>query len=361
MDFSLTTEQLQLQASLDRALATISPLARVRRHAEAPGAFADDVWQGLVELGVPGVLVGESHGGLGLGILDAALVAEVLGKHAVPAPFLGSAVLAPLAIAAAGNATQQRELLPRIAAGALRIGVGLSERTAGGRAGAGVSFRDGRLHGRALFVIDAAGAASFLVMDQDGGLHLVDRDAPGFAVITLDTVDRTRSSAKLVFDAVVGERLAGASAATTRHLADTARVVLAADMLGAAWQMLDQAVAYAKVREQFGRPIGSFQAVKHLCADMAAELEPGRALLWYAGYALDQHRSDASLCSVHAKAYIAEAARFVSRTATEVHGGTGITDELGLHYWFKRIAWNYQALGSPERLREEAAQLQALA
>ena len=361
MDFSLSTEQVQLQDSLDRALATLSPLPRIRRHAEMPGAFAADIWQGLVELGVPGLLIAEAHGGLGQGILDAALVAETLGKHCVPAPYLGPAVLAPLAIEAAGSEAQQRELLPLIASGALRIGVGLSELTAGLRAGAGVACRDGRLHGCALFVIDDAGAACFLVADQGGGLHLVDRDAPGLAIATLDTLDRTRSTAKLVFDAAPGERLPGANGATTRRLADAARVMLAADMLGAAWKMLDQAVAYAKLREQFGRPIGSFQAVKHLCAEMAAELEPGRALIWYAGYALDQHLSDAPLCSVQSKAYIAEAARFVSRTATEVHGGIGITDELGLHYWFKRIAWSYQALGSPERLREEAAQLQSLA
>ena len=97
-----------------------------------------------------------------------------------------------------------------------------------------------------------------------------------------------------------------------------------------------------------------------MCSEMAAELEPGRALLWYAGYALDKGLSDATLCCLHAKSYLADAARFVARTATEIHGGMGITDELGLHFWLKRISWNYQALGSPERLREEAATVQGL-
>ena len=360
MDFSLSGEQRQLQDSLDRALASFSPLARIRCHAETPDAFAGDLWQGLVEFGASGVLVGQSHGGLGLGVLDAALVAEMLGRYVVPAPYLASAVLAPLAISSAGSDAQKDQYLPRIAAGELRIGVGVSERTAGARAGAGVSYRDGGLHGCARFVVDAAGAQRFLVADQDDGLHLVDRGAPGLGIVPLDTLDRTRSTAKLVFDSVAAERLGAPAAGAMRTLADAARVVLAADMLGAAWKMLDQAVEYAKVREQFGRPIGSFQAVKHLCAEMAAELEPGRALLWYAGYALDQQLADASLCCAHAKAYIAEAARFVSRAATEVHGGIGITDELGLHFWFKRIAWAYQAMGSPERLREEAAQLQQL-
>jgi alkylation response protein AidB-like acyl-CoA dehydrogenase len=124
--------------------------------------------------------------------------------------------------------------------------------------------------------------------------------------------------------------------------------------------MLDAAVTYAGQRRQFGRPIGSFQAVKHICAEMAAELEPGRALVWYAAFAQDDRRDDASLAAAHAKAYLAEVGRMVARRAVEVHGGIGITEELGLHLWFKRIGWNYQVLGAPERLREEAARLQSL-
>ena len=135
---------------------------------------------------------------------------------------------------------------------------------------------------------------------------------------------------------------------------DAGRIVLAADTIGAAWRMIDDAVAYAGQRRQFGRLIGTFQAVKHLCADMAAELEPGRSLIWYAAYAQDQHRDDAALVTAHAKAYLSEAGRMVARKATEVHGGIGITDDLGLHFWFKRIGWNYQMLGAPERLREES-------
>ena len=358
MDFSLTAEQRELQESLDKALAKICPLERVRRHADARDTFAEDVWKGLVDLGVTGLVVAERFGGLGQGVLDAALVAESLGKHVVPAPYLGAVVLAPLAIAEAGSEAQQREWLPRIASGDLRVGVALSEPTAGQRAGAGVACRGGRLQGRSLFVVDAAGAQRFLVVDEVGGLHWVDRDAAGLVVTPLETIDSTRSTARLDFDGVTGEVLGRGSANVLQRLADVARVVQAADMLGASWRMLDQAVEYAKVREQFGRPIGAFQAVKHLCAEMAAELEPARALLWYAGYALDEGLADATLASLHAKAYLAEASRFVSRAAIEVHGGMGITDALGLHYWFKRNAWSYQALGSPERLREQAAQLQ---
>jgi alkylation response protein AidB-like acyl-CoA dehydrogenase len=358
MDFSLTDEQRLFQDELDKSLAALAPLSRVRQHAAEAGSFADDLWRGLCELGIPGALVPEASGGLGLGILDAALIAEKFGKHAVPAPFLGTVVLAPLALTMAGSEQQQANLLPSLADGTLRIAVGVSERTAGAREGAGVDSRDGRIYGRAHFVIDSGGAHMFLIADRDGGLHLVDRAAPGIEVVALDTVDRTRDTAMLTFDGVPAEPLPTSDALP--RIADAARVVLAADLLGAAWNMLDQAIEYAKVRHQFGRPIGSFQAVKHMCAEMAAELEPGRALIWYAGYALDKRLPDANLCALHAKAYLADAARFVARTATEVHGGMGITDELGLHFWLKRIGWSYQAFGSPERLREEAAAVQGL-
>ncbi len=144
-------------------------------------------------------------------------------------------------------------------------------------------------------------------------------------------------------------------------LLDVGRVLLAADSFGAAQNMLQQAVTYSLTREQFGRPIGSFQAVKHLCAEMAAGLEPCQALLWYAAHAIDSNSgTEARVTACQTKAHVAEVAKFVAKTATEVHGGMGFTDLLGLHYWFKRIGLDRQLLGSPERLREEAARLQGL-
>ena len=137
-------------------------------------------------------------------------------------------------------------------------------------------------------------------------------------------------------------------------------VLCAADTLGAAQHMLDAAVAYSGQREQFGRVIGSFQAVKHLCADMAAALEPCRALVWYAAYALDALPDEAHLSACHAKAHVAEVGTMVAKTATEVHGGVGFTDLLGLHYWFKRIGLNRQLFGGPERARADAAAAQGL-
>ena len=175
----------------------------------------------------------------------------------------------------------------------------------------------------------------------------------------MSSLDASRRLTELTFEATPAEPLASNDALT--RLRDAAWVMLAADTLGACQTMLDKAVAYAKERKQFGRTIGSFQAVKHLCAEMAAELEPARALVWYAAYAFDHEPGEASLMAAHAKAHTSEIGRFIARTSTEVHGGIGMTDLLGLHYWFKRIGQNRQLLGGPERVREIAAKLQGLA
>lgn len=172
----------------------------------------------------------------------------------------------------------------------------------------------------------------------------------------LTTIDLTRSIGELHFQNVEAEPLTHGDGLIAMR--DAGWIMLAADTLGAGWQMIEKSVAYAQERRQFDRAIGSFQAVKHLCAEMAAELEPGRALIWYAAHAFDDIPSDASLTAAHAKAYLSEVGRFVARTSTEVHGGIGITDLLGLHYWFKRIGLNRQLLGGPERVRHLAAQMQ---
>lgn len=361
MEFALSPDQRMMQASLEGALARLCPPERVRAFAEGGSSVARDVWRGLTDLGLPGLLVGEEHGGLGLGLLDAALAAETLGRHVAPTPFLGSAALAPLAIKEAGSPAQQAAWLPRFAAGETMAGIAIAEAVAGASDGAGVTARGGRLSGASLFVIDAAQAEVFLVADSAGGLHLAAADAPGLTVTPLATIDRTRSIGELRLADTPAEPLAaGDAGAPLARLRDAAWVLLAADMLGASGAMIDMAVAYARERRQFGRPIGSFQAVKHMCAEMAAELEPCRALIWYAAHAFDAVPGEASLMAAHAKAHLSEVSRFVARTATEVHGGVGFTDLLGLHYWFKRVGLDRQLLGGPERLRQAAAVMQGL-
>jgi alkylation response protein AidB-like acyl-CoA dehydrogenase len=358
MRFALSEDQKLLQESLSRTLADVSPLERVRRFADDPKDKAEDIWRALCDFGLPGVGVPEESGGLGLGLLDAALASEALGQAAAPVPFMG-VVLAPLALRLGGSEVQRTEWLPRLATGEVLAAAAISEPIAGARDGAGVVAKDGRLSGKALFIPGGLAASLLLVADMDGGVHLVRGDAAGLTRSFMPSIDATRRLAEIEFDGVAAEPLAGGPEILGR-LRDAAWVLLAADTLGASQTMLDKAVAYAKERRQFGRVIGSFQAVKHLCAEMAAELEPARALVWYAAYAFDHAPEEASLMAAHAKAHLSEIGRFIARTATEVHGGIGMTDLLGLHFWFKRIGVNRQLLGGPEKVREYAARAQGL-
>ena len=352
MEFGLSEEQTLLQDSVNSFLDADSSLAKVREFVTAADT---DVWPGLTELGVPGILISEANGGLGMSSLDAAIVADALGSHTAPAPFIGSAIMAPTALQAAG--VNPDDLLACLMTGQKRVGIAVAE-TIAARQDAGIESDGSTLTGKSLFVLDY-GADAYLVADRARALFLVDANAPGLTGQPLATIDRTRRTGELVFDAVAAEKISDDPAVLQKTL-DCGRVMLAADTLGAAQNMLDQSVAYAKQREQFNRPIGSFQAVKHMCAEMAASLEPCRALVWYAAHALDELPEEATLTACHTKAHLAEVGKFVARTATEVHGGMGFTDLLGLHYWFKRIGFNRQLLGAPELVREEAARVQGL-
>ncbi|MGB1880700.1 MAG: acyl-CoA dehydrogenase family protein [Gammaproteobacteria bacterium] len=358
MDFGLSPDQVLLQDTLTRMLAEQAPLERVRRYAEQNEDRAGDVWDATVELGLSGLVIEEAYGGAGLGLVEAALAAETLGAHVAPVPFIATGVVVPLALQEGGSEAQRDRWLPRLTSGACIAGLALSEHS-GAREDARITSEQDRLSGRALFTLDHA-ADAYLVADTAGALYLVEAHAAGLTRIDLTTVDRSRRTGELCFDNTPAERLAGSDAALTRRCLDRARVLLAADTLGAAQHMLNAAVDYAKQREQFGRVIGSFQAVKHMCAEMAAALEPCRAMVWYAAYALEALPDEAHLTACHTKAHLSEVGKSVARTATEVHGGMGFTDLLGLHYWFKRIGLNRQLLGSPERLRHEAALAQGL-
>lgn len=359
MDFGLSKEQILLQESVGRYLDRDASLQRIRRFVAENEKRAADVWAGLSDLGVPGMLIAEEHGGLGLSFLDAALVAETLGSRVAPTPFISTVAMAPIAIALAGSKEQQSQWLPGLAYGNVVAGAAVSE-AVGAREGAQVEFDGSKLRGRSLFVLDFE-ADVYLVADKRRALYLIEADAPGLSRQPLTTIDNTRRVGELVFDNVPAQLLAGSSdPAVCARVIDAGRIMLAADTLGAAQTMLTRAVDYSKQRVQFGRAIGSFQAVKHMCAEMAAELEPCRAMMWYAAYAFDSIPEESRLTACHTKAHVSEMGTFVARTATEVHGGIGFTDELGLHLWFKRIGANRQLLGGPDRIREEAARLQQL-
>jgi alkylation response protein AidB-like acyl-CoA dehydrogenase len=352
MQFGLSEEQVLLQDNINRFLNDHVALDRVRQYAD--GGDDLDIWQGLSELGIPALLIAEDQGGIGLAPLDAAIVAEALGYHTAPGPYLGSAIMAPTALTLAGSA--HNDLLSELAMGSTRVGIAFGE-AVGRRLDAQVAATADKLNGKSLFAFDDA-ADHYLVADQHQHLYLV--RAAELERKPLPTVDRSRRTVELNYRNTPAV-LVSDDPEVYRQTLDIGRVMLAADTLGAAQSMLDQAVAYAKQREQFNRPIGSFQAVKHMCAEMAAHLEPCRSMVWFAAHALAELPAEARLTACHTKAHLAEVGQFVAKTSTEVHGGMGFTDLVGLHYWFKRCGSNRQWLGAPERVREEAAALQGLA
>lgn len=353
MEFALSEDQIMLQDSLKGMMAAASPLDEVRLVAAGDVEKASDMSAALAEMGTPGLMIGPDHGGLGMGALEAALVQEILGGLVSPASFLAGSAMAVAAISAGGSEAQKSDWLPRIANGEVRFGVAVTEHV-GRRDGASVT-NSGGLSGTALFAFEAETATHLLVADQSGSLHIVDDGHAETSPLT--TIDKTRIYSEVKLDDVEAIALEDGGAALSRMI-PLGRILLAADSLGAMQNMLDKAVTYAGERKQFGRLIGSFQAVKHMCAEMAAKLEPCRALVWHAAYTFDTEPEKAALLACLAKSHISEVGTFVARTSTEVHGGMGFTDLLGLHYWFKRIGVNRQLLGSPEKLREEAAALQ---
>ena len=359
MYFGLSEEQQSLEDNIKKYLEDNASLDTIKEVAGGDSAKAENIHKGLVELGISGLMVPEQYGGLELDMLFASVVSGALGTGTAPVPYAGAYVMAPMALSLGGSESQKETWLPKIAGGEAVVGIGISEYV-GAREDAAITFSNDSISGRCLFVIDAKNADAYILANKAGELYLVDAKAKGISVTELVTVDKTRPSIELNLKSVKAELLPGSenNQEVINKVLDAGRLMLSADSVGASQVMLDKAVAYSLERKQFGRVIGSFQAVKHMCAEMAAELEPCHSMIWHAAHCYDHDPSQARLLACHTKAHVSEVAKQISKTSTEVHGGMGFTDELGLHYWFKRIGLNRQLLGSPELVREEAAKIQ---
>lgn len=359
MDFGLSDDQKLLEETVRGYLADQVPITRVRelRGEDCPNDRA--IWKGLAELGVTGILIPEQSGGSDLSLLDASIVAQALGHAVTPSPFLSSSVLVPVALRGL-DTPEVGAWLSGIATGDGVFGAAITELFAV-REDAGVRLEGGKLSGKAMMAIDAVHADHVLVAVGDDTLAVVAGDAPGLATTRLLTTDATRCTAELVFDGVTPEAVFEGRGEAIARMLDAGRIALAADAFGAAESMIAQAVAYALERKQFDRVIGSFQAVKHMCAEMIADLEPTRSLVWYAAHSFDTLPEETPLMACHALAHMSEIGREIASVSTQVHGGIGWTDEQNLHFWFKRIGVDRHLLGGPEMLRDRAAELQDLA
>jgi len=354
MHFALSEEQELLQDTVRGFVARECPPQTVRAIFDGERQAVPALWKGLAEIGIAGLVVPETQGGAGLELLELALVAEELGRGAVPVPFLGSA-LATLAIARGGSAAQRTAWLPRLASGAARATVALAED--GVRwlpQDWGVELANGRVQGRKVFVPEAEGADLFVVGCRSGALALVEAGA-AVRISEESTLDRGRPLATLDFDGTAAEPLPAADAA---HLVDAGSVLLAADAFGAAHQLVRATAAYVKTRQQFGQPLAQFQAVKHQLANMALDVDPTRGLWWYAAHAFDHAPAEASRAAALAKAHITERAQQVARDAVEANGGIGFTWECDVHLWFKRVMFDRLWLGAPELHRQRFAALE---
>lgn len=357
MDFALSEEQQLLQQTIARFLADENDANQLRARFDAKEQFDAGFWRGMAELGLGGLLIPEAQGGAGLEMIDAACAAEQLGRGAAPGPFLGH-TLAGLAITLGGSDAQRAEWLPKLAAGEALGGAAFAEQ--GGRwlpeewrLGEGGGGE--KLSGEKLYVPYAEQADVIVVGLKGGGLALVQKGA-GLSASPYAGVDRTRRLYTLKLENAAAQPLPQGAEAAAR-VRDAALVLLAADAFGGASRVVEMAVEYAKTREQFGVAIGHFQALKHQLANMALDVEPARALYWYAAHAFDHAPEQAERTAALAKAHLCERYMQAARDATEAHGGIGYTWECDVQIWFKRAMFDRAWLGAPARHRERAAQL----
>ena len=375
MDFGLSAEQELLQNTAREFLSQECPPGLVRELYDDPKGFSPELHRKTAELGWTGLLIPEAHGGLGLGMLDMAVLLEEIGRAVVPGPFVFSSVLTTLGLVQAGSSAQRETWLPRLAAGQA-IGT-LAFLEADDRLDArGVRLKAKKtkhgyvLSGTKMFVPFAEVADVLLVVARTSGkaeqgvsLFLVERQTPGLSLTPLDIVDQTRRVYRVEFQqvavpktALLGKKDKGWKIVT--RLLDAACVALAADSLGGAQKALDLAVEYTKTRTQFNRPIASFQALKHMAAEMASDIEPARSLVWYAAYAFDALPAEASRAAALAKARLSDVYARTTNRAVQMHGGIGFTWEHDMHFWFKRAKWNEFAFGDATYHRERLARLE---
>jgi len=363
MDFGFTEEQDQLRTQVRRFLAAECPLERVRALTASGEPFDRALWKAAADLGWQALVVPEAQGGLGLSWEDVVVVAEETGRTLFPSPFISTAAATRL-IAKLGDDAQKARWLPAIAAGDCTATIAVTEETdVPYEAGVEMTARgDGAsivLSGIKMFVPDGQGADLLLVVAREaGGLSVfaVPADARGVTREFLTLVDPTHRSARVVFEKVAVDpsaRLgaAGKAADAVRDALDAQTVALAAEMVGAAQAALDLAVEYAKVRKQFGQPIGRFQGVKHRLAEIHVAVESARSLTYYASWAVDNVADAANHVSM-ARVFAGEAVDRAGEECVQTHGAIGFTAECDAQLYYKRGRYS-RNLGAPPSWHNE--------
>ena len=363
MYFDLNDEQQAIKSTAKEFLAARYKSERIRELIETEHGFEQSDWEEMAELGWTGLALPEQWGGQGLGMVELAVLFEEIGYALAPSPLFSSTV-AGLALARNGSAGQRERWLPQLASGEARGTVALFD--AGEPATIGSFAMEARadgdgvvLDGEKTLVEDAAAADFLLVATSDGRRHLVERDADGVAIEAEDSIDPTRRLYSVRFDGVrVGaEATLEGTQEDYRPVLWRGAVTVAAESTGVAQRAMEMAVAYAKEREQFGRPIGAYQAVSHRCAQMLLETENARSAVYGAAWAADAEPDALPKAAAMAKAYASDAGWRVPDASIQVHGGIGFTWEHDLHFFLKRGKANAATFGDARWHRERVADL----
>jgi alkylation response protein AidB-like acyl-CoA dehydrogenase len=356
MEFDLNAEEIALRDAARRFLEKEAPVSYARAMMDDERGFTDDVWRKMAGLGWMALPFPEDAGGVGQGFIALSILLAEMGRVVLPGPYFATVVPAAHAILLAGSEAQRKELLGGICAGEITAALAYDD---AGNPNAVRASSDGRLTGEVRFIIDGAGVDRLVVAatTADGpGLFVTGRE--GVTATSAGWMDATRKAAHLRFEDAPAERLTGRAAEETIvRVVDLAAAGLAAEMLGACERVLELSVAYAKDRVQFDRPIGSFQAVKHRAADMLLDVESARNAVWYAAWALERDHQDAPLAASMAKAFVSDAARRVTASGIQIHGGIGFTWEHDMHLYFKRAKCSEALFGDAVRHRERMAQI----
>jgi alkylation response protein AidB-like acyl-CoA dehydrogenase len=355
MQFGLSESQEILKDTARKFFAGESPIAAVRKAMETEAAYDSALWTKLAEQGFTGIITPEEYGGMGLGKVELVLLMEEAGYALLPGPFFSTVALAGAVIDACASPEQKKKYLERIAAGQARATVALVEAVGSwDTESLKISTAGNKLTGTKLFVTDAA-AADFIVVIAGDGVFIVDAKAPGLHVEAMKGMDLVRKIYSVEFKNTPAERLGHASGLS--GALDVATTALCAEMTGGMQRVLELTVGYAKTRKQFGKPIGIFQAVQHLCADMYLETESSRSATYYAAWALEENMPDAVAAVSVAKMYASDASRNVGNRGIQIHGGMGFTWENDIHLYYRRAKASETMLGDATFHRERIARL----
>ncbi|HEX4866234.1 MAG TPA: acyl-CoA dehydrogenase family protein [Acidimicrobiales bacterium] len=367
MNFAFSEEQEELRRITRQFLESKSPESEVRRLMDTEEGYDEKIWSQMAnELGLQSLIIPEEFGGQGFTFVELTVVLEEMGRALLCAPYFSSCVLAANALIYSGDDAAKQAHLPGIASGETIATLAFTEPN-GKWDESGIeatAVKDGdawKLSGTKMFVLDGAQANLLIVAaktDAGTSLFAVDPAGSGVTRTNLSTMDQTRKQAKIELDGAAGTLIGtdGGGWATLERVLDLAAVALAAEQVGGAQKVLEEAVQYAKDRVQFGRPIGSFQAIKHKCADMLLEVESAKSAAYYAAWCASELNDELPSVASLAKAYCSEAYFHAAAENIQIHGGIGFTWEHPAHLYFKRAKSSELLFGDPTYHRELLAQ-----